>query len=73
MTQQIPGDLTPQFAAATALAMEYDQPACVLMAEGQLLALGVLWPEVLPRDRGRIVALILPDGTIFARAAPSVA
>jgi hypothetical protein len=72
MTQQIPGDLTPQFAEAVALAAQYDQPGYVLVAEGEHLALGVLWSEVLPGDWRRIVAIILPNGTIFERASASV-
>ena len=65
MTQQTRGDLTPQFAAATALAAEYDQPAYVLVPEGERRAMAVLWPEVPPEDRRRIVAIILPNGTVF--------
>ena len=42
MAQQIPHDLTPQRAAAMAPAADYDQPACVLAAAGEQLAMGVL-------------------------------
>ena len=70
MTAQIPGDLTPQFAAATALAAQYGQPAYVLTAgeAGDELAMAVIWPELLPAHWSRIAAIILPDGTVFARA-----
>ena len=70
MTAQIPGDLTPQFAAATALAAQHGQPAYVLAAEagGDGLAMAVLWAELLPTRWSRIVAIILPDGRIFAQA-----
>jgi hypothetical protein len=73
MTQQIPGDLTPQFAAATALAAQYDQPAYVLAAEGEQLAMAELWAAILPVHRARILAMILPDGTVFERGSSSVA
>jgi hypothetical protein len=68
--------LATQFAGFTrmsALAADYDQPAYVLTAAGEQLARGVRWPEVLSGDRCRIVAIILPEGTIFERAFSGVA
>jgi hypothetical protein len=65
MIQQGRGDLTPQFAAAAALAAEYDQPAYVLVPEGERRAMAVFWPEIQPWDRRRIVAIILPNGAVF--------
>ncbi len=69
MSDQGRHDLARQFAEATALAAAQHQPAYVLAPEeaGPGVAVALLWPEVLANFWPRVEAIVLPDGTVFAR------
>ncbi len=67
--------LARQLAEAAALAQQQNQPAYVLAAEeeGEKIAVVLLWAELNVADWSRIVAIILPDGTRFARSSTGTA